>query len=67
MAGLALVLFLAGYLLPFSSDTLRIPGRLLLWLSFPIGLVAMGALDPREIAVVAGYFRAWRTSRSTES
>jgi hypothetical protein len=40
---------------------------MLLWLGFPVGLVALGALERREIAAVAGYFRAWRTFRSTES
>jgi hypothetical protein len=67
MAGLALVLFLAGYLLPFSGDGVRVAARLLLWLGFPIGLFAMGALERREIAAVAGYLRAWSTFRSAES
>jgi len=67
MAGCALVLFLAGYLLPPTGAPLRLAGRLLLWLGFPTGLVALGVLERREIAAVAAYFKAWRTFRSTES
>jgi O-antigen/teichoic acid export membrane protein len=66
MAGCALVLFLAGYLLPLSGGPFRLAGRMLLWIGFPTGLVALGVLERREIAAVAGYFKAWRTFRSTE-
>jgi O-antigen/teichoic acid export membrane protein len=57
MAGLALALFLAGQLLPFSSPALEVAGRALLWLAFPFGLIAMGILDRAELAVLSRLVR----------
>lgn len=57
MAGLALALFLAGRLLPFPSAALEVAGRVLLWLAFPFGLIALGALDRAELAVLTRLVR----------
>jgi O-antigen/teichoic acid export membrane protein len=50
IAGLALALFLTGQLLPSPSPALEVAGRVLLWLAFPFGLVALGTLDQAELA-----------------
>jgi O-antigen/teichoic acid export membrane protein len=50
MAGVALTLFLTGQLLPFPSPGLEVTGRVLLWLAFPFGLVAVGTLDRAELS-----------------
>jgi O-antigen/teichoic acid export membrane protein len=57
IAGLGLALFLAGQLLPFPSPALEVAGRVLLWLSFPFGLVALGAFDRAELAVLTRLVR----------
>ena len=57
MAGLALALFLAGQLLPFPSPALEVAGRVLLWLAFPLGLIALGTLDRAELAVLSRLVR----------
>lgn len=57
MAGLALTLFLAGRLLPFPNPALEVAGRVLLWLTFPFGLLALGALDRAELAVLTRFLR----------
>jgi O-antigen/teichoic acid export membrane protein len=53
MAGVALVLFLAGQVLPFPSPTIEVAGRVLLWLAFPFVLIALGMLDKAEVAVLS--------------
>jgi len=50
MAGLALALFLTGQFLPFPSPAVEVTGRVLLWLAFPLGLIALGILDRVELA-----------------
>lgn len=57
MAGLALALFLAGCLIPFPSTAIEIAGRVLLWIAFPLGLIAVGTLDKREVGALAGLLR----------
>lgn len=57
MAGLALALFLTGQFLPFPSPELEVAGRVLLWLAFPFGLVALGTLDRVELAVLTRLVR----------
>jgi O-antigen/teichoic acid export membrane protein len=57
MAGLALALFMAGRLLPFPGPALEVAGRVLLWLSFPFGLLATGAVDRSELAVLTRLLR----------
>jgi len=57
MAGLALALFLTGQLLPFPSHALEVAGRVLLWLAFPLGLLALGMLDPAELAALTRLIR----------
>jgi O-antigen/teichoic acid export membrane protein len=57
MAGLALALFLTGRLLPFPSPALEVAGRVLLWLAFPFGLLALGTLDRAELAVLTRLIR----------
>ncbi len=57
MTGLALALFLTGQLLPFPSPALEVAGRVLLWLAFPFGLLALGALDRGELAVLTRLVR----------
>jgi O-antigen/teichoic acid export membrane protein len=57
MAGLALALFVAGQLLPFPGSALEVAGRVLLWLSFPFGLLATGALDRAELTVLTRLLR----------
>lgn len=56
IGGLALALFLAGQL-PAPSPALEVAGRVLLWLSFPFGLVALGTLDRAELAVLTRLVR----------
>jgi O-antigen/teichoic acid export membrane protein len=60
IAGLGLALFLTGQLLPFPSPALEVAGRVLLWLSFPFGLVALGAVDRAELAVLTRLVRGRR-------
>ena len=67
MAGLTLVLFLAGQLLPFPSPALEVAGRVLLWLSFPFGLVALGTLDRRELAVLTRLVRGRKPGPAEEA
>jgi O-antigen/teichoic acid export membrane protein len=50
MLGLALTLFLTGQLMPFPSPAVEIAGRVLLWLAFPVILLALGTLDRAELA-----------------
>ena len=57
IAGLALALFLAGRLLPFPSVALEVAGRILLWLAFPLVLIALGSIDKRELAALTGLIR----------
>jgi O-antigen/teichoic acid export membrane protein len=57
MAGLALALFLAGQLHPFPSPALEVTGRVLLWLAFPFGLIALRLLDRAELAALTGLIR----------
>jgi O-antigen/teichoic acid export membrane protein len=57
IAGLALALFLAGQLLPFPSPALEVAGRVLLWLAFPFGLLALGQLDRAELAALTRLLR----------
>jgi O-antigen/teichoic acid export membrane protein len=57
MAGLALALFLTGQFLPFPSPTVEVAGRVLLWLAFPFGLIALGTLDRAELAVLTRLVR----------
>jgi O-antigen/teichoic acid export membrane protein len=57
MAGLALALFMAGRLLPFPGPALEVAGRVLLWLSFPFGLLVTGAVDRAELAVLTRLLR----------
>jgi O-antigen/teichoic acid export membrane protein len=60
MAGLALALFLAGQLLPFPSPSLEVAGRVLLWLAFPFGLIALGKFDRAELAALTRLIRGRR-------
>jgi O-antigen/teichoic acid export membrane protein len=57
MVGLALALFLTGQFLPFPNTQLEVAGRALLWLAFPFGLIALGALDRAELAVLTRLVR----------
>jgi O-antigen/teichoic acid export membrane protein len=57
IVGLALALFLTGRLLPFPSPALDVAGRVLLWLAFPFGLVALGTLDRAELAFLTRLVR----------
>jgi O-antigen/teichoic acid export membrane protein len=57
IAGLALALFLAGRLLPFPSPALEVAGRVLLWLAFPLALIALGNFDRAELAALTGLIR----------
>lgn len=57
MAVVALALFLTGQLLQFPSPALEVAGRVLLWLAFPVGLIALGALDRAELAVLSRFIR----------
>ncbi len=50
MGGLALALFLAGRFLPFPSSAIQIAGRVVLWVAFPLGLIALGTLGRAELA-----------------
>jgi hypothetical protein len=61
IAGLALALFLAGQFLPFSSPELAVAGRILLWLAFPFGLLALGTLNRAELAVLTRLIRGRKT------
>ena len=47
IVGIALALFLAGRFLPFPSPAFEVTGRVLLWLAFPLALVAVGGSRPR--------------------
>ena len=67
MAGLALALFLTGQLLPFPSPALEVAGRVLLWLAFPVGLLALGMLDRAELAVLARLIRGRAHSSAGQS
>jgi O-antigen/teichoic acid export membrane protein len=60
MAGLALALFLAGQFLPYPSTAFDIGGRIVLWLTFPLGLVALRVLDRAELAVLTRLIRGRR-------
>jgi O-antigen/teichoic acid export membrane protein len=57
MVGLALALFLTGQFLPFPGPELEVAGRVLLWLAFPFGLIALGAFDRAELAVLTRLLR----------
>ena len=57
MVAVALALFLAGRFLPFPNPALEVAGRVLLWLAFPFGLLALGALDRAELAVLTRLLR----------
>ena len=57
MTGLALALFLTGQLLPFPSPSLEVAGRVLLWLAFPFGLLALGALERGELSALTRLVR----------
>ena len=57
MAGVALALFLAGRFLPFPSPAVQIAGRVVLWLAFPLGLLALGMLDRAELAALPRMLR----------
>jgi O-antigen/teichoic acid export membrane protein len=57
MAGLALALFLTGWLLPFPSPALEVAGRVLLWLAFPLGLLSLRMLDRSELAALTRLIR----------
>jgi O-antigen/teichoic acid export membrane protein len=52
MAGLALTLFLAGQLIPFPGPSFDLAGRVLLWLAFPFGLIALGSFDKAELTAL---------------
>jgi O-antigen/teichoic acid export membrane protein len=67
MAGLALALFLTGQLLPFPSPALEVAGRVLLWLAFPVGLLALGMLDRAELAVLTRLMRGRAHSSAGQS
>ena len=67
MAGLALALFLAGQLLPFPGPALEVAGRVLLWLAFPLGLLALGALDRAELVVLTRLLRGGKHSPAGEA
>jgi O-antigen/teichoic acid export membrane protein len=67
MAGLALALFMAGQLLPFPGPALEVAGRVLLWLSFPFGLLATGALDRAELAVLTRLLRGGKRSPAEQT
>ena len=67
MAGLALALFLAGQLLPFPSPALEVAGRVLLWLAFPFGLVALGAFDRMELAVLTRLVRGRKSGPAEQT
>jgi O-antigen/teichoic acid export membrane protein len=60
MAGLALVLFLTGQLLPFASPSIAVAGRVLLWLAFPFGLIALRTVDGAELAALTRLVRSRR-------
>ena len=66
MLGLALVLFLAGYFRPVPGTTIEIAGRVFLWFAFPIGLYAMGMLEPSEVRALTRMCRnargRWRAA-----
>lgn len=67
MAGLALALFLAGQFLPFPSPALEVAGRVLLWLAFPFGLVALGAFDRMELAVLTRLVRGRKSGPAEQA
>ncbi len=67
MAGLALALFMTGQLLPFPSPALEVAGRVLLWLAFPVGLLALGMLDRAELAVLTRLIRGRARSSAGQS
>ncbi len=62
MAGLGLALFLTGQLLPFASPAVEIAARVLLWLAFPLGLIALGTFDRAELAALTGSLRRRKSS-----
>jgi O-antigen/teichoic acid export membrane protein len=57
MVLLALALFLAAHGIPSSRPAVDLAGRVLLWLAFPLGLVALGQLDRAERAALTGLLR----------
>jgi hypothetical protein len=67
MAGLALALFMAGQLLPFPGPALEVAGRVLLWLSFPFGLLVTGALDRAELALLTRLLRGGKRSPAEQA
>jgi O-antigen/teichoic acid export membrane protein len=67
MAGLALALFMAGQLLPFPGPALEVAARVLLWLSFPLGLLALGALDRAELAVLTRLLRGGKRTPAKQA
>jgi O-antigen/teichoic acid export membrane protein len=55
--GLALGLYVAGVIVPFPTLTVEAAGRTLLWLGFPLGLVALRLFDRAELAAIEGLVR----------
>ena len=66
VAGLALVLFLAGRFLPFPSPQLAVVGRVLLWLAFPFGLLGLGLFDRAELAGLSGLMSGRKSVMASE-
>lgn len=57
IVGLGLALFLVGGRLSFPDVRWEVVGRVLLWLAFPLGLVALGAIDRAELAALGRLIR----------
>ena len=67
IAGLALALFLAGQFLPFPNPQLEVAGRVLLWLAFPFGLLALGTFDRAELAALTRRVRGRKPPRGEQA
>jgi O-antigen/teichoic acid export membrane protein len=67
IAGLALALFLAGQFLPFPSPALEVAGRILLWLAFPLALIALGNFDRAELAALTSLLRGRKPPPAEEA
>jgi O-antigen/teichoic acid export membrane protein len=67
IVGLALVLYLAGVVAPFPSLGLETAARVLLWLGFPLGLVALGLFDRAELVAIDALVRRRLKLRHTRA
>jgi O-antigen/teichoic acid export membrane protein len=55
--GFALALYLAGVIVPLEDLAVEAAARVLLWLAFPLGLLALGLFDRAELVVIEGVVR----------